>query len=263
MAFAAAVLCSCTRLSPLTIVADPAWGHPCAEDGGLCVNVDCSGGISPYTIDFGDGTEPIRCSGIAMHTYEPPYATSDYEIRVSCEDGWGATTVSIFNHPPQFHGIFTVGGGTFAERELVLLRVGFFVMGCADCDNDCGPYGVYGGSDPDGDPLVYELHIRRQGFSVEDSIFDLEGNRVNGRSTSGDFLVWFPAWRSAIPPFPFAPLEATSLHHINAAVPMTPTDEAISPKGNFFTYNVSVKASDPWGGSCSYETMWEVMEMER
>lgn len=226
------------------------------------MQISCSEGVPPYTIDFGDGSLPISCSGVTTHTYEPPYAENEYEISVSCEDGWGTTTVSILNHPPEFYGIYTVGDTSFAERELILLRVGFFVMGCPDCEQRCGPCEIYGGTDPDGDPLTYGLHICREGFSAEDSIFDLQGNRVNGSATSGDFLVWFPAWRSAKPPFPFYPFAATCVRGVGLAGPVL-SEMPCSPKGNFFGYHVSLQASDLWGASCTYETVWEVMEMER
>jgi hypothetical protein len=256
-------LCACYRQSVLTVVADPAIGHPCPEEGGLCVRVRCTGGEAPYVLDFGDETEASSGSGIAEHVYRPPFHRNEYRITASCEAGIGSTTVSIENRPPMFYDIFSVKGGQAAEREMVILQVNYFTKGCGDCpDLSCEPCRIFGGLDPDGDVLYYEWDIRKQGGSQEDSVYDLSGNRVNGRAVPGDYFVWFPMWREAKPPWPFSPLPSVGSADEGTGSGLQPVEvqAELSPKGNYYPYTIRLTITDFCGATCTYETTWEILD---
>jgi hypothetical protein len=253
----------CVRSPAISVVADPASGHPCPEDGGLRVRVNCSGGQPPYSLSFGDGTEVTSSTGNEEHVYHPPYTETRYRITASCEGGLGFTDVSIENRPPVFYDIFSVGGNRAAERELVLLQVKYFTKGCASCStNQCEPYQVYGGKDPDGDVLYYEWSIRKQGTAQEDSVYALSGNRVNGSAAPGECFVWFPKWREASPPFPFSPLSSAGSPGEGLSSGLRPTEleAAVSPKGNYYSYTIRLTIRDYCGAAETYETTWEILE---
>jgi len=257
-------LCACTRqpLTSISVAADPTSGHPCPEEGGLCVRVRCSGGQPPYLIDFGDGTQASYSSGIAEHIYRPPFNQNEYRITGSCEAGIGSTTVSIENRPPMFYDVFSVKGKQASERELVLLQVNYFTKGCSNCPDPCEPYQIYGGMDPDGDVLYYEWNIRKQGAAQEDSVYDLSGNRVNGKAVPGDYFVWFPKWHDAKPPWPFSPLPSVVAAHIGLSSVLRPTGwgAVVSPKGHYYEYTIRLTITDFCGAADTYEAAWEILE---
>jgi len=245
-------------LTPIAVIADPASGHPCAEDEGLRVGVRCSGGQGPYTIDFGDGASLLSASGVAEHVYAPPFDRDEYNIRVTCDSGEGHATVSIENRPPVFYGIFNVLGEQADEKEMVILQVNFFAKGCPDCPDSCDPYTLYGGFDPDGDILYYEWRITREGTAEEDSVFDLAGNRVNGQAVAGDYFIWFPMWRERNPLFPFG--FDRGLESRSAAVSALDKEHVVSPKANYYTYTINLTVSDYCGAADTYVTEWEILE---
>jgi len=251
-------LCACYRQSMITVVADPTSGHPCPEEGGLCVSVRCTGGEAPYMIDFGDGTQASSSSGIAQHTYRPPFDQNEYRITASCETGIGFTTVSIENRPPIFYDIFSVRGGQAEEREMVILQVNYFTKGCRDCPDFCDPYQIYGGLDPDDDVLYYEWHIHKQGAPQEDSVYDLSGNRVNGRPVPGEYFVWFPMWRERNPLFPLG--FDRGLESRSADASALDEKHVVSPKANYYTYTINLTVSDYCGAADTYVTEWEILE---
>lgn len=258
-------LCACYRQSVLTVVADPTIGHPCPEEGGLCVRVRCTGGEAPYVLDFGDGTEAFSRSGIAEHVYRPPFHQNEYRITASCEAGSGSTTVSIENRPPVFYDIFTVKGGRAAEREMVILQVNYLAKGCPDCPDSCDPYRIFGGLDPDGDVLYYEWHIRKQGAAQEDSVYDLAGNRVNGMVVPGDHFVWFPMWRESSPLFPLGSTSAAGVG--NGEIARDPGQASapgsVAPKGQYYPYTIRLVVRDFCGAEDTYEATWEILELDR
>ena len=258
------LLCACTRqpLISISVVADPPSGHPCPEEDGLCVRVRCLGGQPPYMIDFGDGTQASSSSGIAEHIYRPPFNQNEYRITGSCEAGIGFTTVSIENRPPVFYDVFTVKGGQADERETVLLQVSYFTKGCSNCPDPCEPYQIYGGMDPDGDVLYYEWHIRKQGAAQEDSVYDLSGNRVNGRAVPGNYFVWFPNWQEAKPPWPFSPLPSVSTADVGLSSALQPTElgAVVYPKGHYYEYTIRLTISDFCGAVDTYERTWVILE---
>jgi len=258
-------LCACYRQSMIIVVADPTSGHPCPEEGGLCVSVRCSGGVAPYVIDFGDGTQASSSSGIAQHTYRPPFDQNEYRITASCEAGIAFTTVSIENRPPVFYDIFSVRGEQAEEREMVILQVNYFTKGCRDCPDSCDPYRIYGGLDPDGDVLYYEWHIRKQGAPQEDSVYDLSGNRVNGRAVPEEYFVWFPMWRESSPLFPVSSTLTAEVGdgEIVRAPGQATASGRVAPKGNYYPYTIRLVVTDYCGAEDTYETTWEILEHDR
>ncbi|MFC2079067.1 hypothetical protein ACFLSZ_03710 [Candidatus Bipolaricaulota bacterium] len=247
------------RTTPLFVAVDPPSGHPQLEDGGLPVHVRFSGGEPPYSINFGDGTEVSTYESVAEHTYCTPFARSSYRVVVSCKGGTGSATVSIENQAPVFHGIFSVKGQRAAEREMVLLQVNHFTKGCRDCPS-CDPYQVFGGEDPDGDTLLYEWHIRRDGGYREDAVFDLQGNRVDGQPTPGDYFIWFPMWQESEPLIPMQRLtrNASLQSYFEQLAPLAAT----APMSFYRTYTISVTVSDYCGASNTFTAKWEVLEMD-
>jgi len=161
-----------------------------------------------------------------------------------------------------FYDVFTVKGRRAAEREMVILQVNYFTKGCSNCPNPCEPYQIYGGMDPDGDALYYEWHISKQGAAQEDSVYDLSGNRVNGRAVPGDYFVWFPNWQEAKPPWPFSPLPSVrSAETVLSSAPrLTKPEAAISPKGNYYEYMIRLTITDFCRAADTYEKTWEVLE---
>jgi len=262
----AIVMCSvacCVRSPLISVIADPKSGHPCPEHGGLCVHVQCSGGQPPYLISFGDGVEITSSTGVAEHIYSPPYSKMEYRIAASCEAGVGFSDVSIENRPPIFYDIFSVKGNQAEERELVLLQVSHFTKGRSGCD-ECEPYRVFGGTDPDGDPLYYEWHIRKQsGAAKEDSVYDLSGSRVNGKAVQGDYFVWFPNWHEAKPPWPFSPLSSSPSgmpRLSDARLQVAENASTITPKGHYHDYLIRLTITDYCSAADTHEETWEILE---
>jgi len=251
---------SCAPPPTIQVVADPPSGHPCPADGGLCVRVFCTGGEPPYLISFGDGAQATSQTGYAEHTYRPPYTADEYRVSASCETGSGFTDVAIENRSPVFYGIFSTMGNQAAERDFVLLQVNHFAKGCNNCEETCDTYQVFGAVDPDGDLVYYEWRIGRRGTSQEDSVYDVDGNRVNGRAVQGDYFIWFPSWAESAPPWPFSPLPSLSLAN-DRTQGLRHSDKSIltHPMGHFYTYDMCLTVSDYCGATATYATTWEIL----
>jgi hypothetical protein len=164
----------------------------------------------------------------------------------------------IENEAPVFHGIFNVAGQRAEEKEMVLLQVNYFVKGCPNCVS-CDTYQVFGGEDPDGDTVYYEWHIRRDGATKEDAVYDMRGNRVDGVPTAGDCFVWFPMWQEHEPLLPMG-LVAQRVSSLDEADSLNLA--GLSPMGFYRTYTVKVIVSDCFGASNTFTTKWEVLEMD-
>lgn len=243
----------------------PSEGHPSVADGGLKVSVRCSGGSGgTYEIDFGDGTSPVTCNGSAEHVYAPPFETYEYRVVARCGEASASRTVKVQNASPVFYGIYATQGGLlrqFSELQLTELWVHYSVKGCNDCpDEGCSPYEVTGARDPDGDPILFEWHIRPKGGTVEDTVFDRYGNPVNGVPTKGFLFVWFPTWRGSTPPFPFPSTGWSAVAEEMSVVPSSQQQVTAGPRQltGDENYGVDVIVSDYWGAETEYSTLWTV-----
>ena len=168
------ILFGCTQLqgTRVGLTVTPSEGHPSVDDGGLRVTAHCTGGSGgTYEVDFGDGTPAVTCSGSAEHVYTPPFETNEYRVVARCGDSYASRTVRIQNQSPVFYGIYATQGGLlhqFSPFQLTELWVHYAVKGCEDCpDEGCSPYSVTGAKDPEGDPILFEWHIRPIGGAIE------------------------------------------------------------------------------------------------
>lgn len=262
------VLVGCTQLqaSRLELEVTPSEGHPSVADDGFKVTVHCSGGSSgTYEIDFGDGTPVVTCNGYAEHLYSPPFEVNEYRVVAYCGNAHASRSVRIQNETPVFYGIYASQGGLlhqFEKLEPTELWVHYFVKGCQDCpEGACDPYEVRGAKDPDGDPLLFEWHIRPKGGAVEDAVFDRYGNRVNGIPTKDFLFIWFPTWRDPDPPFPFPPSGwDAGVEEMSIVFPSQP-QAVIGPQqlSGDENYVLDVIVSDYWGAKMEYSTLWTVL----
>ena len=262
------VLVGCTQLQGprVGLTVTPSEGHPSVDDGGLKVTAHCTGGPGgTYEVDFGDGTPAVTCSGSAEHVYTPPYETNEYRVVARCGDSSASRTVRIQNQSPVFYGIYATQGGLlhqFSPFQLTELWVHYAVKGCEDCpDEGCSPYSVTGAKDPEGDPLLFEWHIRPIGGSIEDAVFDRYGNRVNGIPTQDVLFIWFPTWRGTAPPFPFPPGGWDATTEEMEVVPLFQERGITAPQQltGDENYVAEVTVSDYWGAETEYSVLWEVV----